>query len=76
MTGVFVIMAGVVAAVLGISALAVPNETSDSFKDTARTAGLPSGLYNPRLVRFTAALFIAAGVIIALIGWSMASSGR
>lgn len=76
MTGVFVIMGGVVAVILGLSALAVPNETSDSFKDAARTAGLPTGLYNPRLVRFTAILFIAAGVIFALIGWSMASSGR
>lgn len=76
MTGVFVIMGGVVAVVLGLSALAVPNETSDSFKDKARTVGLPTGLYSARLVRFTAILFIAAGVIFALIGWSMASSGR
>jgi heme A synthase len=76
MTGVFVIMGGVVAVVLGISALAVPSETSDSFKDTARTVGLPTGLYNPRVVRFTAVLFIAAGVVLALIGWSMTTSGR
>ncbi len=76
MTGVLVIIGGVVAVVLGISALAVPNETTDSFKDTARSAGLPTALYNPRLVRFTAILFIAAGVVLALIGWSMTSSGR
>ncbi len=76
MTGVFLIMGGIVAVALGLSALAVPNETSDSFKDTARTVGLPTGLYKPRLVRFTAILFISVGVVFALIGWSMASSGR
>lgn len=53
MTGLFVVLAGVVVAALGAAAFAVPSDTSDVFERTADRAGLPTGLYNPKLVRFT-----------------------
>ncbi len=76
MTGLFVVLAGVVVSVLGAAAFAVPRDTSDAFERTADRTGLPAGLYNPKVVRFTAMLFIVGGVVLAIIGVTMVGAGR
>lgn len=76
MSGLLLALGGAIAVTLGLSMFAIPSDTADTLSSAAKSTGLPTGLYNPRAVRFTAVIVIIAGVVFVLIGLGMAIDGR
>lgn len=75
MPGIILAFGGICAVILGVSVLSIPGSSTDFMKSMAARAHAPRRLYTSNVVKFTAWVFILAGVLFVIVGIVMATTG-